>query len=72
MERGEGFMWLAKRKCKYAIISIIPIFFVSLHFLFAGPLTPAEGDRTLNINTFMGLGDGPRGCGKVNENNKNK
>ena len=33
---------------------------------------PAEGDSNLNINTFMGLGDGPLGCGKVIENNKNK
>ncbi len=31
---------------------------------------PDDGDRTLNINTFMGLGDGPQDCGKVNENNK--
>jgi hypothetical protein len=54
------------------IFSVYQKFIVSLHFLFAGPLLPAEGDRTLNINTFMGLGDGPRGCGKVNENNKNK
>ena len=43
---------------------------VSLHILLAGLLMPAEGDSRLNINTFMGLGDGPRGCGKVIENNK--
>ena len=39
-------------------------------FHFAGRKMPDDGDRTLNINTFMGLGDGPRGCGKVIENNK--
>ena len=44
--------------------------FVTLHFLFAGLEMPAEGDSNLNINTFMGLGDGPLGCGKVIENNK--
>ena len=48
----------------------VSLFFVSLHILLAGLLMPAEGDRELNINTFMGLGDGPRGCGKVIENNK--
>jgi len=47
-------------------------FFVSLHFLFAGLLMPDDGDSNLNINTFMGFGGGPRGCGKVTENNKNK
>jgi hypothetical protein len=54
----------------FVFISSLSIFFVSLHFLFAGLLMPDDGDSRLNINTFMGLGDGPRGCGKVIENNK--
>ena len=52
------------------LFSVCQDFIVYLHFLFAGRMMPAEGDSNLNINTFMGLGDGPRGCGKVNENNK--
>ena len=52
------------------LFSVYQKIIVSLHVLFAGLQMPAEGDSNLNINTFMGLGDGPRGCGKVIENNK--
>ena len=44
--------------------------FRNFAFSFCRSLMPDDGDRTLNINTFMGLGDGPQDCGKVNENNK--
>ena len=52
------------------LFSVCQEFIVTLHFLLAGLLMPDDGDSNLNINTFMGLGDGPRGCGKVIENNK--
>ena len=54
------------------LFSVCQEIVVSLHFLLAGLQMSVERDSTLNINTFMSLGDGPQGCGKVIENNKNK
>lgn len=52
------------------LFSVCQVFIVFLHFLFAGLLMPDYGDSNLNINTFMGLGDGPQYLRRNNENVK--